>query len=96
MLNLLRILPNLFKKSHTSFLKIGDFVVAMKDATYRYHPDEYYVLKDKKYKVVGIDEPDEDDETKLCFVILDESNEEHLFRYEQLDKDNIDYLFEKI
>lgn len=75
-------------------VKIGDYVIAIKDANYFYHPEEYYVLKGKKYKVVSINEPDEEDETKVCFMILDESGEEHSLGYEQLDKNSKEYLFD--
>lgn len=78
---------------NSSNLEAGDYVVAIKDATYKYHPEEYYVFKDKKYKVISIDEQDEDDNE--CFSIIDESGDEHLFSYEFLDIHSEDYLFNK-
>ena len=80
--------------SNSATLNIDDYVTAIKDANYFYHPDEYFVLKGKKYKVISLNEPDEEDETKVCFMILDESGEEHLFGYEQLDKNSEEYLFD--
>ena len=62
-------------------LKIGDSIKASKDVNYLYHPDEYFILKDKSYPVVSINEESEDDSNIKCFAILDESGEFHLFDF---------------
>ena len=76
-------------------IQLNDFVIAIKDCSYLYHPEEFFVLKDRKYRVIATDQIDIDfpESKELGFIILDESNEEHYFRDSYLDVNHLNYLF---
>jgi len=87
-------------------LEIDDCVIATKDVSYadddgdiNRYPKGPFILKNKEYKVVGIDIDFSTiskyyNNKEYGFSIIDEHNEEHYFKYNSIDKySGEDYFF---